>query len=328
MRIAVVGTGSIGRRHLGNLLRLGVSDLVAVSEHHRRKVVDIEGVQIPATDDYAQALQSADAVVIANPTSLHLRYLGQAIAAGRSVYLEKPASHSSAGLAELERDAASRSLIVSVGTQFRFNDALLQVKALIEGGEIGRLLTVVALSGEALADYHPDEDYRLGYAARAELGGGVLLTQIHQIDYLNWLFGGFDRAFAIGVSTPELEIDVETCVSYMLDGVRHLPVVGHLNYLQRPKTTGMEVIGSDGRITWSYETNTVTVAKRGQLEEVIISAPFDRNAMFLAGIKDFLEAIHAGSTPRASLSDGIAALRIVEAIKASVVSGQAEEIVR
>lgn len=326
MRVAVVGTGSIGRRHLTNLRHIGVEDLIAVSMHNRHSMIEIEGTFFPVLHDFRAALAIADAVVIANPTSLHHDYLRDAVAAGRHVYVEKPASHSSAGLDAIDRQARDRNLVVCVGSQFRFNPALERIKAMLDAERIGRLLTVVAASGENIADYHPNEDYRTGYAARAELGGGVLLTQIHQIDYLNWLFGGFRSAFALPTETPELGINVESCVSYMLSGKSSPPVIGHLNYLQRPKHTMMEIIGSEGRISWSYEDNSVVLVRCEANESSNWSAPFNRDIMFHGILRDFLEAIAGRSALRSPLADGISAIRIVEAIKASTESGRPESV--
>ena len=85
--------------------------------------------------------------------------------------------------------------------------------------------------------WHPYEDYRALYAARADLGGGVVLSQIHEFDYLYALFGLPRRLFAIGGHLSHLEIDVEdvasTLMEFNVDG-HILPVHLQQDYLQRP----------------------------------------------------------------------------------------------
>lgn len=326
LRAAVVGMGSAGRRHLGNLLHLGVRDVTAVSEHNRLASLTIDGTDVAVAHDYEQVLadDGINVIVIANPTSFHLDYTARAIAANKHVYLEKPVAASAEGLAGLCDEADRRGRVVAVGTQNRFNARLDEMRARLATGDAGTLIGVRAMLGEHIADYHPGEDFRQSYTARSDLGGGVLLTQVHQIDYLNWLFGPFDTAFAVGGQRSTLEIDVEDCVSYMLRSKDGIGVQGHLDYLQRPKRVDLEVIGTTGRFEWDYFRHTLTylpATANGVAETT--ATPFERNDMFVACMANFLSCVKNGGTPRAALRDGMAALRIIDAIRQSMTTGQA-----
>jgi predicted dehydrogenase len=329
MKLAVVGTGSIGRRHLENLLSIGDCEIVAVSEHHRRTDIEIAGVLVPTVHNYAEILEmpEVEAVVIANPTSLHFDYAQKAVASGKHVYLEKPAAASSEGLGVLATEARHKGLVIAMGTQFRFNEGLVQLKEFLFRGDAGKIIAVSAYLGEHIADYHPGEDFRRSYTARSDLGGGVLLTQIHQVDFLNWLFGPFESVFAVGGKYSDLDIDVEDCVSYMLRARNGVAVYGHLNYLERPKRVAMRVTGTRGTFDWDYfgASLSFTLAIMGGKPETFRST-FDRNSMFIASMKDFFSAIQSGREPRATLEDGFSAVRIVEAVKLSYETGRSVEI--
>lgn len=320
MRIAIVGTGSIGRRHISNLLALGLTDLCVVSEYSKRTSFElnngIEAIELPVIHSYEECLSRCDAVVIANPSSMHMDYTSKAIAAGKHIYLEKPVALSTQGIEILIQQANDKGLTIAVGTQFRFNQRLNELKSLLDNKELGKLLSIIALSGEHIADYHPEENYRISYAARSELGGGVLLTQIHQIDYVNWLFGDFEQVMAAQVETPELGIDVESCVTYFFKSSEGFSVTGNLNYLQRPKCTKLEVIGSLGKAVWNYEENLLEViANDGSVTRN--QSPFDRNQMFFECMQDFLDSIASGTAPKADLSAGFEALQLVDLMKRS-----------
>ena len=328
MTIAVVGTGSIGRRHLQNLLFLGNKDLIAVSEHSGKTSIDIDGTIIPALSDYEDALGAdVTAVVIGNPTSLHLDYLRRALTAGKHVYLEKPASLSAEGLGDLVAQSKQQGLVVAMGTMYRFNERLEQLRDRVRSGECGTLLSVETQIGEHIADYHPDEDYRQSYTARKDLGGGVLLTQIHLLDWLNWVFGPFNKAFAVGGHRSDLEIDVEDTVSFLLESHARLPAFGHLDYLQRPKQANMRVTGTKGQLEWKLFDHSLSFTPaRNDADTSVQRSPYDRNAMFVAAMQDFLSCIRDGSPPRATLEDGRAALCIVDAIRHSMITGNSEKI--
>ena len=78
MTIAVVGTGSSGRRHLANLLSLDQNDLIAVSEHHKIDNLVVNETTIPVSHDFDALLRSSDSidtVFICNPSSMHIDYL-------------------------------------------------------------------------------------------------------------------------------------------------------------------------------------------------------------------------------------------------------------
>ena len=328
MKTAVVGIGSAGRRHIANLLRLRMGDVIAVSEHNCLPSLSIEETPIDTMYSYNLALDSdIDAVIIANPSNLHLDYARRAIAAGKHVYLEKPVAVSTAGVGELIEMAAARGVTVAVGTQNRFHQPLEELHRRLGDGEAGTILQVTANLGEHIEDYHPLEDYRESYTTRQELGGGVLLTQIHQLDYLNWLFGPFKVVYAIGGRRSDLDIDVEDSVSYMLQAADGTPVCGHLDYLQRPKRVSIDVFGSRTSYRWDYFGNRLEItAAELNAETDIIESPFDRNALFVAALKDFFDAITTGRRPRSDLSDGLAALEMADAIRQSCRTGATVEL--
>jgi predicted dehydrogenase len=323
MRIAVVGTGSIGRRHLGTLLARGETELVAVSEHGRRASLTVDGVDVPVTHRLDDALGDADLVVVATPTSMHRDQAAAAVAAGCHVLVEKPVGAASAGLDAVADAAEDRGLVAAAAHQFRFEPGLVALRDMVGAGDLGTILGVEAHQGEHLADYHPDEDYRAGYAARRELGGGVLRTQIHHIDALDWIFGPVARVYAAGGHRTDLEIDVEDTASYLFRTGDGTPVHGHVDYRQRPKRVSLAVVGSEGRADWDhYGGRLVHTPNATGAAPIERTWPYDRAAMFAAQWEDVLAAVRTGSAPRTPLRDGIRAVRLVEFIERSMATDE------
>ena len=329
MRIAVVGTGSIGRRHIGNLLKLGYDDVLAVSEKKKIKTLEVGSRNVRVVNDIDAALHSTvDTMFICNPTGLHFRYLEKAIEAGKHVFVEKPVGSMMGDFISLRKQSEQKKLIIAVGHQFRFNPHLEELRKKVKANFMGNIFRVEAIQGEHIADYHPGEDYREDYAARKDLGGGILLTQIHQIDYLNWIFGPFSRVFAVSRQPSILGIDVEESVSYFLESHSGCPIYGHMDFLSRPKTVSIRIMGDERSMIWDYYGGKLICSNQGNVDEEAITfeRPLDRNQMFLDVVRDFLEAAESGGKPRSDLTDGVAALRIVEGIKESVSSGHVVEI--
>ncbi len=321
MKIVVVGTGSIGRRHLANLaVHRPHDEVLAVSAHHRHDEVAVEGAQVPAVADLDLALAtSPDAVFVCNPSILHVDTACRAMQAGAHVYLEKPVATDLAGCTTLVSMAQRTGRVVAVGQQLRFHPLVVDMRERLEAGLLGSLLSVEANLGEHIADYHPGEDFRQSYTARADLGGGVLLTQTHQPDLLTWLFGAPRRVSAIGGRRGDLGIDVEDSVSYLFEGDHGVAVYGHVDYLQRPKRWTITVTGVDGRLTFDYHASTLThtpsaVGAPAQVEP----RPIERNDLFVAALDDFFDSIESDRSPRCSLSDATLTMELIEAIRASM----------
>jgi predicted dehydrogenase len=318
---AVVGTGSAGTRHARNLLDAGL-DVVFVS-----RTADgprsVGTKEVTVVDDLGAALAAADVAVVANPTSLHLDVLRRAIESGCHVLCEKPVATGASGVRAVAARAAAQGLVIAVDCQMRFHPLAVEMRELVRDGAIGVVVDVESTQGEHLADYHPDEDYRTSYAARADLGGGVLLTQIHQLDLLYWLLGPFDTAFAVGGPRSELELDVEDTVSYLLRSATGVPARGHVDYTQRPKRFEVTVTGTGGRVQWDYYAGMLRHHRADGSSERATDPSFERNSMFRALVDDFLTAIDEQGSPRTTLSDAAHELAVVDAVKRSMAEGRA-----
>ena len=318
----MVGLGSIGLRHLENLRQLGCGRIGAFRSRHRPlfRPVDLDGVTVHY--DFDQALeQGYDAAVICNPTSLHLEYARRAVASGCHLYVEKPVSNTLESTDELVRDVKRNGLVATVGCQFRFHPNLTAIKRWLDEELIGRVLGVHVDTGEYLPDWHSWEDYREGYAARDDLGGGVVLTFIHEIDYLYWLLGPLHPVNAFGGTSGLLDLAVEDHLTGMLLTDVGVPVTLHIDYLQRPPCRRMKIVGSRGTIEWDFYLGTANAVVDGKLkEESNVPEGWGRNDLFLAIMSDFLDAVRVGGAPRVPLQDGIETLRIALELKAHLTS--------
>lgn len=315
MRFLIAGLGSIGRRHLRNLLALGERDIV-LYRTHRSTLPDDELAGFPTETDLHRALERyrPDAVIVANPTALHLEVAIPAAQAGCHLLLEKPIAHDLQGVDALRRAVQEQGVRVLAGFQFRFHPTLRQVKAWLEAGAIARPLFVRAHWGEYLPDWHPWEDYRQSYAARADLGGGVVRTLCHPLDYLRFLLGEAEVTWAATGHLSDLELQgVEDTAEITLRFVAGAWGSVHLNYHQRPPAHWLEVLGTEGTIRWDYYTGEARLwrAATGQWEAVGLPAGWERNAMFLEEMAHFLAVARGEVEPLCTLEDGIRALELV-----------------
>jgi predicted dehydrogenase len=322
MKFMIAGLGSIGRRHLRNLVALGEQDILLFRTHQATlSEEDLAGFQVE-TDLKAALSQGPEAVIVANPTALHLELAIPAAEAGCHLMLEKPISHSLERVEALQKAVLSGKGQVLVGFQFRFHPGLNQVAALLQQGAIGRPLSVRAHWGEFLPNWHPWEDYRQGYAARSDLGGGVILTLCHPLDYLRWLLGDIAELAAFGGHLSDLDLQVEDTAEIGLRFVSGVVGSVHLNYNQRPPAHHLELVGTGGVIRWDNADGAVHLSWAGaDWETFPPPAGFERNMLFLDEMRHFISLTQGKAVPVCSLDDGIWALRLALAARQSIDMG-------
>jgi predicted dehydrogenase len=312
MKFLIAGLGSIGRRHLRNLLALGEKDIV-LYRTHQSTLPDDELVNFPTETNLQAALaHQPDAVIVANPTALHLDLAIPAAKAGCHLLLEKPISNTFKGTMQLGQTIAHSGSRVLVGFQFRFHPTLSKVGELLHSGAIGRPLSARAHWGEYLPGFHPWEDYRSSYAARSDLGGGVVLTLCHPLDYLGWMLGEAQSVWAFTGKASGLEISVEDTAEI---GLRfNNGVIGsvHLDYTQRPATHTLEIVGEQGTLRWDNTSGKCSLYRAGVepagWEKFNLPQGFERNDLFLAEMRHFIALVRNEENTLCDFSEGMRSL--------------------
>ncbi|MBN9180074.1 MAG: Gfo/Idh/MocA family oxidoreductase [Microbacterium sp.] len=316
-----VGLGSIGRRHLANLLERGIGPVAAVSASatpHRLPL----GVTLYR--DVATAIEAfrPDFAIIANASSAHITTAQLLAEAGVHLFIEKPLSDHVEGLEPLKAACARAGLVTLVAYTLRFLPAMLRTRELLPA--IGAPLFLSATVGQYLPDWRPGQDYRAGVSARRELGGGVLLELSHEIDYVRWLLGPPDGVFAMTSHSGLLEIDVEDCADLLLAYPRARAHI-HLDFLERGKNRTCRIVGSEGTLETNLVAGTVSLSKAGD-DRPVIEQPTSTDP-YKAALAHFLDCIAHGQQTRIPLAEGAATLSLIEAARRAAATGTTVSLV-
>ncbi len=317
MHVLVVGTGSIGKRHIANLLALGArvsafSYRAAAGTESSTSVFD--DARVRRAPDLAQALAGdVDAVVVANRTDLHLPVALQAARSGKHLFLEKPLAASLAGVADLQRWVAQHSLVVEAGFMLRCHPNLLWMRQHLASGALGELFHARAAVGQWLPDWRPGTDHRQGYGAFRAQGGGVVFDLIHELDLMHWLLGPVADVSAMTRVVRSLEIETEAVAQIGLRMASGVLAQVHLDYVRPGYGRDMEIVARHGVLGWDYVAGTVTLERAGVAPETVHQVPpgFERNTLFRAHMAHFLQRIDDPALPAVSpLADAEAVLRL------------------
>lgn len=315
MKILIAGCGSIGKRHAQVLKEMGVVQMAAcdpVPASHGSFLEVVPGCKMYT--DYAEALADykPDCVFILTPTGMHMAMATQALQANCHVFIEKPLANTPEGAEELEKLAAEKNKTVMVGFCFRYHSVLRRAKALLESGDIGRLVSVRALMGEPFYDIQPNylNMYYSRYSGAFEL--------VHDLDLAIWfanqeikrvqgVYGSFSDMGMQSPDTVEMLVEFENrCVANV-----------HLDFFQTPRRRQIDLIGTKGVITVefaSWDEATLSIFRRDNMQWERATYPTARNDMFRDEDMDFLRCAAGKKVVTCTIREALKSLNAVASI--------------
>lgn len=293
--ILVIGGGSIGERHLGNLLAAGYQNLAVLRKRNLPfRNQELNGVKVVQTEAEAMSLQPK-AAIICTPTSMHLEQSIWCLENGMHVLVEKPLSHNLLNWERLGQAVKQSGKLLYVGYMLRFHPLVSRIKEIVDSGQLGDLLSFTSHWGEYLPNWHPWEDYRTSYAAKADLGGGAALTLSHDLDLVNYLTGKPLLDYCLMRNeASELEVSADVGTDFLLKYKGGISGHVHLNYFEQPANRFLHLVFSQGRLEFYFFKNELHIltANDTQIEK---ADSFERNHLFVSELAHFFNLINSGN---------------------------------
>jgi len=307
MNVLIIGLGSIGQRHLKNLQTIKLvkkiyvfrkkfitPTLINYSTPSKKKIDKIyKIIYLKNLKDLSR--YNIHAAFVCSPTSLHSAQAVELIKNKINVFIEKPINNNLKNISKLSRLVSKNKKIKHmIGYQLKFNPLIKKLKSIINRKNIGKIYHVQIHHGEHIDDFHPYEDYKISYAARKKLGGGVVLTQSHEIDYLMYLFDNynFEKKYSLNIKQSNLKLDVEDSsfsIVEMKKKKQSIICSINLNYFERPRNRSIKIIGEKISISANLVNNTIEINQGNKKK--ILKFSFDKNLIFKKEISYFLNAV-------------------------------------
>lgn len=309
--VLIVGTGSIGERHLRCFAATGRVEtaLCEINGELRREVAERYGIR-QSYGDLDEALAAGPSIaVICSPADSHLPLATAAVRAGCHVLIEKPLATRPEGVVELRSEAAQRDRVLGVAYVHRAHPALQAMREALHSRRFGEPVQIVAQCGQHFPLYRPA--YReIYYADRARGGGAVQDALTHIVNAGEWLVGPVEE-LAADVDHQVLEgVTVEDTVHVL---TRHGRVMGcyNLNQHQAPDEAVLTVICRGGTLRYEYHRNRwrwMTEAA-GQWQDEP-AAELERDTLFSRQAEAFLDAAEGRCPPLCSVEEAEQSLRV------------------
>ena len=312
MKFAVIGCGSIGQRHIRNLLSLGINDIVIYDSNQRLLKEVAKKFKVRTLESLN--FESILCTFVCTPPSTHVQIATKALRRKSHVFIEKPLSSSLNGVEQLEYIASKNRLQVFVGYAFRFDVGLRKVRELLSKNIIGNVLSYDAYEGWYLPKWRPWQDYKKSYTASRRLGGGIILDGSHEINYLQWLGGKIDQVFSYYRTVPHLKVETEGLAEILFRFKSKAIGRVHLDFVNPSYNRHCEIIGEKGSIKWSFEQKTIEIQKNSQTGGRRIKYGKDNNEMYLREVQHIIDCLNGNSDKTITLKDAKRTLEISLAI--------------
>lgn len=312
---AVIGMGSIAKRHLANLKHLHPEDKIyAVSASGRSK-------ELPSNADAVISLEQLLVekpvyVIIASPAPYHVTTANILLQKGIAVLVEKPLSDNLNSCKELLANIHGLDKnMVSVGYCLRFLPSAQIVKKYLDSGSLGVVYNIESNVGQFLPGWRTDKNYKDSVSAKKELGGGALLELSHELDYLFWFFNDLELQHSWLRTTDELNLDVEEIVDLVLATSSGTYISVHLDFIQKSTQRNCEFICEKGRLVWDLIENSVTLFHSTGTETIYSEPEYNKNGMYIDMLQAFENAKTAGMSYLATAETASKVIKLIEDAK-------------
>ena len=325
----IIGSGSIGQRHIRNLTRIGIKDIIALRSqkgYFKQLPKDLQVIEVNSWDDAIE--KKPDIAVISNPTSKHLDSASTIYKHVKGVFIEKPLSGSLDKCQELIDSLQSKQVVSFVGHNLMFHPIIKNIIKFHDENDVGEIINIQCQVGQWLPDWHPYEDYKKTYFARKDLGGGVALTLIHEIHLVVELAGLPIHVTGEITGYKQLDLEVDVCSDLMLKHKTGAVSQIHLDYLQQPHHRSGLVTFEKAWLGYDFSKMELTGQRINEEPQVLWNnSDYDSNQMYVDQLKEFIRFVEEGRVKHQyDALSSVESLKVVDAFFKSTKTGNKVDI--
>lgn len=254
MKILIIGLGSIALKHIDAIKEVNPNSIIYALRRKGQPPKDVEGVS--EIFDIADIdISEITFILICNPTSEHYITIKELFQHRKPLFIEKPLfSEISSETQLLVKEVEKKNIQTYIACNLRFLDSIVKAKELIKGSRINE---VNVYCGSYLPNWRPNVDFRTVYSANKEMGGGVHIDLIHELDYVYWLFGIPSRVNSFFANKSSLCISAYDYANYLWEYEGFSASI-ILNYYRKDSKRTLEIITDKGTFLVDLLKNNIS----------------------------------------------------------------------
>lgn len=317
MKVIIVGVGSIGTRHLKNLIELGHQ--VYAVDINREKLEIVRPIASGIFSTVERALKiRPDAAFICTFSNSHIAPAVECAKAGCHLFIEKPLSLNLDGVTELVKIIEKKKLISMVGCNMRFHPAISLIHGVLNTNTEFRKKLWANLE---FGFYLPfdKKDYQNSYKANKSMGGNLIFDGIHELDYAVWFFGEPEEVFCTKGILSGMKIDTEDYVDMIIKFKSGVVCNIHMDYLQHSYSRRCKVVCENGTVVWDFTNEKIgvvtTIDKEWSWKDMKLDIYY--NQMYMDEIKYFMNCVKDSKETFNSIHASVSVLKLALAANRS-----------
>lgn len=324
LKILVVGLGSMGKRRIRNLLKLGYTNIIGFDPREDRRIETSRKYNVTTIADFDNALSiQPEIMVISTPPDLHRKYAEIAIQNKINFFTE--VNLFSKDIKKIISILQGKSIIGVPSCTMRFHPMIKILKKLLDDHSIGKILTIYHHFGHFLPDWHPWEDYRNFYVSKRETGGAREIIPFELV-WLNYLFSDIKSVYGDIQKLSKLDADIDDVYQTILEFKNRIFCVLIIDVITRPSIRETKIIGEKGIILCDFNKGYIKISKGEKWKTIKVkmgkvakgykgSTPPEE--LYEEEMKNFLDAVKRKKKYPHSFSDELKILKILDGIEQS-----------
>lgn len=304
MRIAVVGLGSIAKKHIIAIKKID-SELILFAVRHKRNSSTERDITNISLDDLPSL--GLDAIILCNPSVFHAQFIEYLIPLNIPIMVEKPICVTKDQWKTLNSIAKKKSAPIYTACNLRFHPLIQFLKNYLKKNPV-KIYEVNAYCGSYLPSWRLNINYEDSYSAKKDMGGGVHFDLIHELDYLTYLFGSALKMKKNYRKVSNLKIDSIDYAHYYL-AYKNFSASVILNYFRQDPKRILEIIRENDTLELNFIKGTIVDLKSKNILIDIGKEGMDLS--YLNQMKYFLSFTKKNQQPMNSLEESLEIIKTI-----------------
>ena len=328
INVAIIGYGRIAQNHIAAIGKIEDAKIVAVCDHTQKNVDRaVEALGCSGYTDVDRMLdeQRIDAAIVCTPTMVHEEYVVACARHGVAVLCEKPLTRTSGACKRVIEAVKAADIIFMTAQVIRFWPEYGKIKELYENGEFGDIYMIRPRRVTSV------EDAKAEWLNAPKQGGGALHDMIvHDVDYLRYLAGPFDKCYANAVKDKNGSYNNIMANMIFKNGIHAISEGSFTMQTGYPFSFCFSLNGSKATLEYEYHAGVTindTDDANGKLQiwrsgkgREIIEVPQEDS--FYLQMKYFLDCVRSGKKPTFITPDETDdVIRLIDALHESARTG-------
>ena len=324
MQILVIGLGSMGKRRIRCLQKLGLKNIVGFDPRNDRRHEVEKLYKISTVANLDDGLdKDPTCVIISTPPDLHYKYA--LIAIRNNIHFFTEVNLSSTDVKKILQKLTKKSIIGLPSSTLLYNPLIQKLHKIISKKQIGKPLTIYHHFGHFLPNWHPWEDYRDFYVSKRHTGAAREIVPFELV-WLSHLFSNIKSVYGSIHKVSSLQADIDDLYQIIIEFSSGVQCILVIDVISDPAFSETKIIGDKGAILCDHNKGIIKIGKNSKWKTIKINSGevakgykgnTPSESLYVEEIRNFINSIKKNKKPNYTFTDELKILKVLDAIETS-----------